>query len=262
MTVAAAGHATAAPTGRLVITGNGMRYADIVLSSRTSLVFDNGDAPGSFGATYRGDYAGFALATGDASNRILAGALLVRGWVSPIVPSYRVGAVIGRSRLTVAPGRYRVYLFSDGPAEVSVLASSGLPKALRVSAVKPAAGMSATRVDVPGTFPAGGGYGTASVPIAQTARGLVTVAAYSSGEKYTASDTAFCIRSSEAPSPCLEGDGGMGASAPSDGGAWTNWTYTPNEISPGRYTVDIADTTVAGRADVRSGFVITIPNAT
>src|SRR5687767_5016085 len=73
----------AAADPRLVLSGSGYRYIDVTLRRETVLDFFNflGDHK-AMTASYRGDFAGFAVETGDARHRVIGGAVLVRGRVT------------------------------------------------------------------------------------------------------------------------------------------------------------------------------------
>lgn len=123
--------APAAATPKVTIVGNS-GFADFTLA-RTS-AFDTLNTPETDPrhelVDIRGGrtYAGFCLVPFDARQRKLAGS-------SPCMAQYRklaqdgipLGSEGGPSSL--APGRYRLYLFADGPARIT-LALSGLPRSL------------------------------------------------------------------------------------------------------------------------------------
>lgn len=201
--------AGAAAERRLVVTGAGIAFGDVLVREATTLSWDNfsGDHR-AITATYSGDYAGFVVQSANARS-LLGGGILVRGrtvrigggWADPVTLVDDAA-----TSLRLAPGRYRVVLISDGPAAVRVRVTKG--RSLTVRASRRAAGITATRLDLDDLVPVGPvAVGNTRVPFTLTARGLVAGSFFSSPGDTAPAYVALCVRGRADPveQPCDEG---------------------------------------------------------
>lgn len=123
--------ASAAPSGRLTLTGDRDGVTEVVVRRSSDVVLDD------LRFQTKGTHAGMAIQ--DAKGSVVAFSLNVRRWIeavpaaaqSPIANSQGTPDGFVTARITLKPGRYRVRLITDGPTTVSVGATGDLVRTVR-----------------------------------------------------------------------------------------------------------------------------------
>ena len=214
----------------ILVRGSRTSWVDVYVYSTATI------APADIEFTRRGSFAGFFLAPAPA-NRPTVGAL--------VMP--RVGATgdtqsnvmkLGES-WDVAPGKYRLFLLADGPAEVFVPIPG---QGFRGWAPTRAAPLAVHRTDF--DVPAGSTGEVKQYPLNLRARSLVVAAGIASSTSLTAVDqVAACVSSDTVCSTFS-----LNVRAP----LARAWTYAAALNTPGRYNALIDVRRVAGGADAGS----------
>lgn len=214
----------------ILVRGSRTSWVDVYVYANATL------APADIEFTRRGSFAGFYLSPAPA-DRPTVGAL--------VMP--RVGATgatqndvmkLGES-WEVHPGKYRLFLVTDGPAEVFIpIAGQGF----RGYAPTRTAPLAAHRADF--DVPAGSTGSARSLPIALRSRSLVVAAGVATSPSLTAVDqVAACVT---ADAVCSSFS--LSVRAPMA----RAWTYGVALAAPGRYNGILDVHRVAGGVDAGS----------
>ena len=123
--------ASAASSGRLVVTGPGDASVDLVIR-RPSEVF-----PDDLRIATKGTHAGIAIM--NAKGRVVAFSLNVTRWVEarPSAADQPLSLGSKFERTVLQPGRYKVLLITDGPTTVSIPVSGDLVRTVRPAVPRP-----------------------------------------------------------------------------------------------------------------------------
>jgi hypothetical protein len=210
----------------ILVRGSRTAWVDVYVYSTATI------APADIRFTRRGSFAGFFLSPAPA-NRPTVGAL--------VMP--RVGATGGtQSELMklgeswdVAPGKYRLFLITDGPAEIFVPIQG---QGLRGHAPTHRAPLTVHRTDF--DVPAGSPGDVRQYPVRLRDRSLVVAAGAASSSSLTAVDqVAACVTSDTGCSSFS-----LSLRAP----AARAWAYGATLQSPGSYNGIIDVRRIAGQA--------------
>jgi len=129
--------ASAAPAGRLTLVGDRDAVSEMVVRRGSDVVLDD------LRIRTKGTHAGIAIQ--DAKGRVLAFSLNVRRWIEahPAAAEFPITTTQATptgstARITLAPGRYRLRLITDGATTVSVGATGDLVRTARPRTPAPA----------------------------------------------------------------------------------------------------------------------------
>jgi hypothetical protein len=130
--------ASAGSSGRLTLVGDRDAVTEIVLRRASSVVVDD------LRITTRGTHAGIAIQ--DTKGRVVAFSLNVRRWIeahpaaakSPIASLQATPDGFATGKITLAPGRYRVRLITNGATTVSVGATGDMVRTAKPRTPSPA----------------------------------------------------------------------------------------------------------------------------
>lgn len=214
----------------ILVRGSRTSWVDVYVYTNATI------APADIEFTRGGSYAGFFLSPAPA-DRPTVGAL--------VMP--RVGATgatqndvmkLGAS-WEVHPGRYRLFLITDGPAEVFVPIPG---QGFRGHAPTRAAPIATHRADF--DVPAGSPGSTRTLPITLGARSLVVAAGVASSTSLTAVDQMAA---------CVSSDAGCSSYSLSVRAPFARaWTYGAALTAPGHYNGVLDVRRVAGGSDAGS----------
>ncbi|HEU0132657.1 MAG TPA: hypothetical protein VFQ85_16860 [Mycobacteriales bacterium] len=221
----------ATPPGRIVVSGNGTRYVDVTFRTPVALHLEG---TSRVTAAFTGDYAGLAVETGDAAHELVGGAVLVRGRFDSRSPERYLFRLRQVTYLSLAPGRYRLVLLSDGNAEVSVSAE-GVAGTRRYVARGSVRGVAASRTDVTVPVEVDPGAGIAAVPVTQPRRGILLVGLATTSHVapgWGVHVQRFCVSRDDLETSCVTGT----PNPTVDGVSVVQTIFDPQRLPHGDYT--------------------------
>lgn len=126
-TLVALPSASAAPAGRLELSGAGAASLDLVLRHSSEIL------PDGFQMKTRGTYAGLAIQ--DSRGTVVAAIINVQTWINnrPSAADVPISSVNIFQRTILKPGRYKIRLLADGPSTVSVAVTGDLRRKVRAT---------------------------------------------------------------------------------------------------------------------------------
>lgn len=223
--------AAAARPGSIVLVGDRSAMSEIVL--RAPVTVHEIGAKVEFSGTYAGWYIHRAQETFESTPEGTAGGYVVKDFQPSHYPPspFPLGAEIDP---TLEPGRYRLYLFTDGPARITIQAD-GLGRRIVVRPKRATRSYAAAEELPLELGMAGTAQGRFPVEIRDNTMALSMVAHYSK-RGATVGNIGACF--TDPGTSCTRGFGGPLVSfavVPEDWGFALTVLYYPGVFAPGRY---------------------------